>query len=660
MVAENTTRRVDIILSAKDNASVTLDRASMNVRRLKAEASESLVYGPAVKPRFGDFEQEARDIAAGKLRALRAAESREQLQLRARQILSDAPGQAPLRTVNRSADDQAIRDMMAQRIRSMREAARQARISEQANLLLFGPQGNGDSAARTAGEKVGQTYGKGFLETIKKNFGRGSAFQESAELLKGGGAFIGGRIAIEMETQAVDGLAEAFRKANEGTFEWNGEMIRSLPIMGNLIASSGHLYAELGKFLHLPEPVTAFLSGGFSLADKERARRAAEEQRVNRADEQQQKVESIRAFAQSANEGGRSSVNQRRLIGLTGEGAELEQNTQQTGSELDRIQAERDKLENATITTDKKILAERKAAMAALDEQSRQAILTSEANAAEIRKKYQKQREDDARDSEQRINSIKADMHQKALQAEGFTLAAQLEQLKDNYDQQIREINEAEKKKIEAAKSSGREQDIPAIAQQSTDQRKAVDEQYRQSANIAQQQANREAENEERTHAQQILDLRTKTAAEQLRLAGESTEAEQLELREGLQRRLAEIKDTADKEKLIHADRAKDIDRRAQEDASAAADEFNVNMERMRRENADKFAPDRPSALGESRLLTGTLGEAMTNPLMQPVERTAKATETVADVAKKINDGIARLVQLFPSLGNQPQVLTAN
>jgi hypothetical protein len=141
---------------------------------------------------------------------------------------------------------------------------------------------------------------------------------------------------------------------------------------------------------------------------------------------------------------------------------------------------------------------------------------------------------------------------------------------------------------------------------------------------------------------------------------GRNAEAEELELREGLQRRLAEIKDTADKEKLIHADRAKDIDRRAQEDASAAADEFNVNMERMRRENADKFAPDRPSALGESRLLTGTLGEAMTNPLMQPVERTAKATETVADVTKKINDGIARLVQLFPSLGNQPQVLTAN
>lgn len=589
MVAENTTRRVDIILSAKDNASVTLDRATMNVRRLKAEASESLVYGPAVKPRFGDFEQEARDIAAGKLRALRAAESREQLQLRARQILSDAPGQAPLRTVNRSADDQAIRDMMAQRIRSMREAARQARISEQANLLLFGPQSGGQSVARAAGEKVGQTYGKGFLEAIKKNFGRGSTFQESAELLKGGGAFIGGRIAIEMETRAVDGLAEAFRKANEGTFEWNGEMIRSLPIMGDLIASSGHLYAELGKFLHLPEPVTAFLSGGFSLADKESARRAAEEQRVNRADEQQQKVESIRAFAQSANEGGRSSANQRRLIGLTGEGAAIEQNTQQTGSELDRIQAERDKLENATITTDKKILAERKAAMAALDEQSRQAILTSEANAAEIRKKYQKQREDDARDSEQRINSIKADMHQKALQAEGFTLAAQLSQLKASYQEQIQEVANAEQKKIDAAKSSGRDQDVPAIQQEANSQRNALTDQYNQSAAIAQQQANRDAEEEERSHQQNLLDIQTRTAAERLRLQGRDAEAEQLELRAAHARRLQEIQDAADKEKLIHAEQSQDIQRRAEDDKAAENESFAVSLDAERKRRAKEF-----------------------------------------------------------------------
>jgi hypothetical protein len=659
MVAENTTRRVDIILSAKDGASPVLDRTTMNVQRLKAEANES-IFGPAVKPRFGEFEQEARDIAAGKLRAMRAAEERARLQERARAILDETtPQSTPLRVVNRSADDQAFRDAMAHRIRSMRETARQASINERVDVALFGGSQSA-KAAHAAGAEAGEGYSKGFIESIKKTFGRGSTFQESAELLQGGGAFIGGRIAIEMETRAVEGLTEALHKANEGTFEWNAEMIRSLPIMGDLIASSGHLYAELGKFLNLPEPVTAFLSGGFSLVDKENAKRAAETERVNRAVEQQQKIESIRSIAQNANEGGRSSADQRVLIGRTGEGQELEQNLQQTGSELDRIKAEREKLENATITTDKKIIAERAAAMAALDQEAREVLVTSEAKAAEIRKRYAKQREEDTKASEQRINDIRSDTHQKALQSEGFAFTAQLAQLKDNYDKQIREIDEGEKKKIEAAKSSGREQDIPTIQQEATNQRNALGEQYRQAANVAREQENRDAEESERQHAQAILDIRTKTAAENLRMMGRDAEAEQLELKAAYERRLAEIKANMDKEIQLHAERSDEIKRQAAEDAAAAKDEYSINSESARLKREKQFAPDAPSALGESRLLTGTLGEGATNPLIQPVERTAKASEKVADLMKQVDNKLADLVRLFPLLNNQPQVLAAN
>src|SRR6185312_11483437 len=91
-----------------------------------------------------------------------------------------------------------------------------------------------DSRNETA--KTDNTF-KGFLKSLKGDFGKGSALGQSLKLLAGGGAIAGLSLAtakFEEFTAKILELATATDRGSESFGEQFGELFRTLPIVGNL------------------------------------------------------------------------------------------------------------------------------------------------------------------------------------------------------------------------------------------------------------------------------------------------------------------------------------------------------------------------------------------------------------------------------------------
>lgn len=684
-MADNTTRRVDIILSAKDGASAVLDRAAMNVQRLKAEAGES--FGPAVKPRFGEFEQEARDIAAGRIRAMREAAKRANVRERANEIL-----------FGKSGDDSPQSNIAAgiQRELEKTESVR--------------------AVALRVGRRLGDETSRGFFESLKSGLGKQSTLKESLELLRGAGAIVGLSLAareVNNLTDAIIRFDRAMGDSSKSAGQLFEEAAASVPIYGQIWQAGRKIHDELTGEARIVESINRSVERQNTLLQAKDEIIKAAAARIKEEESQ------ARAFEQRTV-----------LAGLTGPAKEDAQRKFENGNDLSKIhgdeevfrkkiqddadakikdlqkqaekipeglgflesfsmgvpgsQSQRDNFEKLSADRQaeikdladkqKAIMAERDKALA--DSRRREGSLSAtasvaygaEQSAAENKRieESRKSAEDFRKASLARAEDMESQTRQKILQIQGRGLEAEVAQIREAGEKKKAELDKQSQDQIERmvqASPNGealRPYITEGVNKATAEERKSIEEDTRQQEQAAREQANRDTEESERTHQQNLLDLQTKTAAERLQLAGKDSEAEQLQLKESHLKRLQEIQDAADKEKLIHADRSKDIERRAQEDAAAENDSYGASLDAIKRRRDKEFAPDLPSALGESRLLTGNLGEGATNPLIQPTERTAKASESLVELNKKINDGIAKLITLIPQVVSQPQVLTAN
>lgn len=703
MVAENTTRRVDIILSAKDNASVTLDRASMNVRRLKAEASESLVYGPAVKPRFGDFEQEARDIAAGKLRALR-------------------------------------------------DAARRANVRERADEILFGGS-QAEKANQVAGAETAESFHGGFIERLKEKFGRGSTFQGSLELLKGGGALIGfsllGNI-LESSTEKAKEFAAALREGKLSAAELVVKFGEAVPLVSSFVTAGQNIrelitgeQAEIDRTLEFAKAIDAAIDANRRAGEAaakayedmasnaERMERAArlaalvgsesvramamgaEQDREGQITSQRDAaIESRRKAAEDAAKGLRAERSQIVNSGLLekpniGPGADadtIDLNSSFVGTQIkEKVKAYRE-AHNRLGTLNKQIDAITRSSdqdIAAIQREGQQQLEASrkqfraEREQSEYQRKLDQDEKSRQRESglsgigtaaDERVAEINRATQREYLISQGRLAEAEILGIRADFDRQRKALDEevaaareaeaeAERRKTAEYNRPGRtvesfqvQLDAYAEAQERTRTviantnrvKSALNEQQRVSELAAMAKAAQEKENMERTHQQAITDIRTKNAADNLRAMGLDAEAEELELRESHERKLAEIQANLDRETQLHADQREVLKQQAAESVAAENDNYRAKLVDIDRQQ-NKFAPDRPSALGESRMLTGGLGEGMTNALMQPTERVAKASEATAYTNKQIVDAVQAVVRILTAIPTQlPQVLSAN
>lgn len=92
-------------------------------------------------------------------------------------------------------------------------------------------------------ESVNESHG--VLETLKRSFGRGSAFQETGELLKGAGVVAGLTIAGEVLKNATGKAVELKNALVEGKMsggEMANEFAKSLPILGGIVEAGANIH----------------------------------------------------------------------------------------------------------------------------------------------------------------------------------------------------------------------------------------------------------------------------------------------------------------------------------------------------------------------------------------------------------------------------------
>lgn len=197
--------------------------------------------------------------------------------------LSGGNGAVPVSfpQVNRSAFDQAVRDRQAGMISAMRRAADRSRVMDAAREALFGPSAKGEmfgpflpdakdkgyrpgfgafmaeeakrklfgedgggssggSPGAVGGRAAADNYSSSFLNQLRSNFGRGSAFGMTAMALRGAGPIMGVTAAAEL----LKGLADGFSKMREMSNDTskNGadmamEFGKSVPILGRIFAA---------------------------------------------------------------------------------------------------------------------------------------------------------------------------------------------------------------------------------------------------------------------------------------------------------------------------------------------------------------------------------------------------------------------------------------
>jgi hypothetical protein len=85
---------------------------------------------------------------------------------------------------------------------------------------------------------------KGFLDSLKESFGRGSTLGQMAKLFAGGGAIMGLKFAtaeIAHMAEAGEHLATALRKGDGNAGELAQEFAKSIPIVGNLVAAGASI-----------------------------------------------------------------------------------------------------------------------------------------------------------------------------------------------------------------------------------------------------------------------------------------------------------------------------------------------------------------------------------------------------------------------------------
>lgn len=618
MIASAETRKIELILEGKDKASAVFSRASSNLKREAKEMQQA----------YAGFGGEGLLEKAG--------------------VSRKSGGRF-------SSGEQDVRDTLAGRIRAMRDSARRAQVQAEVNSRLFG-------------SPAGKTQGQLETERFKAAFDAGGI-----EGAKGGTRGVSAATKRKIREQE-ENYYKSLKEQTDG-LEKASKLIRGIGALG--------IVGEVGRVLQgVPDTIERFRENLRFGATKTQAFASAFADAIpvigDLAKGIKATMEAINdaRFGKSAEkqiEESKASDQQNRDIRDRLRDAKNAKNGQIIGAGREAGQGAEDSLRLAGLTGDKRSAMEARIALEAKlrdasalegsarglsstdaqDKVKAQAQRVREAAQAEFQDKLNKldseaMEKSLAQDEEhrQRIKQSQAQTQQEQLQQQGKFLEAKLSQIRDEYDNEVAEI---QKRQLEEQK--GMDPNDPRFAQ--ADKRasqalsEADDRQRAKEANVLQQDRIENAK-AERAHQNEVLNIRSAAAVERLRVAGREKEAERLELAAQLEQRLQQIKDNLADEISQHAENAPALRKRASEDAAAAREQFDVDVEAASARRDEQFRSRVSSGFtGESRLRTGATGEFQSPQLTE----TRKQTELVKKSNELIKDQNDKLGQLIAVLG---------
>jgi hypothetical protein len=663
-MADTTQRKVELIVSATDNASGTLAKVGQNARKMAQQiAAQPPVYGPAVKPRFDANEQSIRDEVAGRTKAMRDAATRarrnEEINRRLYGEPEKAAEQPAAKPARLSAFEQSVRNQQAEQINSMRKQAQNAKVSEEANRRLYGDKGPADEsdairsfANNLPGRRSGGKGGSGgsgggpkgpgggaedgWYKSLKES---GDGLENFTKVIKGVGD-LGVVSEIGRSLQKLPDAAEKYYaslRAGATKSEAAAEAFAdAIPVIGELAKG----FQAAGKFLY--DNVDA---QGRQKADA--ARKKEEQQDIKDAIyEKQQKQKIVRdeitnRFRDESKESSRAAALSRLIAtdlvkDQARKGAEFERD-----DALERITKEQNDVQR--LAPDKQDAARKQLQQRRLDaEQIYQDKLR------ELDRQMNEEEESAQRSHAGKLISDRGQNEQKKLELAYKFHEAAIASAQAEYEAEVRaaKATEVEELKVLADKGAAHQRYAETVAEAEKKKTNAIASEAQRQKEIAADLALAQ-----RDHNESIQEANNRIQQDRLRMGGHGREADELAAAEDLRAKLAKIE--RDKEASVRdatrsglPESEKDaIRQRAMEEAGIAQEEFDDATLRMKQERDARNRPSAPNVnRGDSRLLGyeqyGFMGSQAASKPADKVEQAAKDQKALLE---KINTGIATL-----------------
>lgn len=603
-MAETQKRRIDIQITGADNgASAAMkdvgqaaQKMAGDVQRASAAASSGAVNGPAVRGRF-------------------------------------------------DADTQLIRDKMAGRIRAMRDAGKRAQIEEQVNARIFGQPAApapglpaltdadfGRSASRYRAPIGGAGRNAGMLKSITQE---GEQLTRMANLVRGAGALA----VVSQFGQALQRLPELMEK-------WKERASVGVTVTENLATSIADAVPVIGDLAKGFKAVLDELSGA---ADLDRARKREEAYKKEVEGMKSRRDTARQPFLDAASRGAEEAGYRRKLVGKEGDDLVRAQAGVDLERELKEIEGVRAKVR--TMGDDQRLPAEAQLAQ-------REAVARAEHRAKldALDRASNKRTIEDARqvgefgaESAELLARKAEEARQLDLANQGRHLQAKLAALDAAAEQEIRALrkkHDEEEKALAADPVNGRGASSVRdnAAKRLEDETAAVRANQKRQRETMEEADRREREETETQHGRRMLDSQTDLVARRLAMEGKDQEAQQLLARRAYQKRLEDIHANLEEQVRAHKEREPELRQQAREQAEAAAQEYALTQEEIAAARADTFRVGLPGGVAADSPLKGLIGPlGLAGGAGSPADRTAKGVEKTNEHLAKLNKVMDRV-----------------
>lgn len=607
------TRRIDFILGAKDEATRVVKEATTRMKKELAEVSRASI----------PLASSASDRVA---------------------LAFPKP--------NRSADEQQIRDMMAGRMRAMRDAAKRASMQDEISRRLFGdPEPEKAKFDPSAAEGM-SAFGKSDASARGRAMARGGSdkdwykslkaqmdgFENIGKLMKGIGA-LGIVSEIGRAMQAVPAAIEKYKEAvSQGVHPVQAfaeGVANAIPVVGDLARG----------FQAVGESLRHSMYGDSFEQTKEKTRAEVQSQKEAR-EAQNAKNQARRGQLIGDADNASRDAGRRRALGMA------------TGAEKDRLSAQfeyEDKLRSADALYWKGGMVGKSEDKDRIQNAAKQQKIAAEQEyrqrLKEIDDKFNEQA--NAADGEFRRQAEKNDQEteQSKLDRAGNAVDARKAQRKREFDEIESELRARQSKALE-----GLDPNDPrfGMVTKAFDRAMQANNNRRAEADAADAQGQaRDLADYQRKNATENAQRNVSLAAQAARLEGRDRDATEIERKAKLQQSLDAIDQDAIEQKRQHAERSVEIDAQAAKDRKSAilgagldkveSDMRDAARARIRLDNVTGDTHSLSGAIGQGVAQANQAATATANPLAQAALEGNKLMSQMKSVMEQVRDAIAAL-----------------
>lgn len=567
-----------------------------------------------------------------------------------RQTYDLAPIQS--RNFTRNREEQDVRDAMARRIKAMRAASRRARAEEMAEERLFGqrmerelvePMKRFGGEAEKANAPIRNM--NDLLGSISKRLGFSAdgAAKLGAAMAIAASAARAFEVAADMSDWAVAKTPEESDRA-KGSL---AESLKRIPVAGRIGEASRRMHTNVAGDWS-PGNLLARATG--AQTDREVREHDLEMERLEKeAQKRQRVIEVIRAQADASARLAKQINDSLATKDMSATNAALfaaRRQLEQFKEELDRSMTARGS--RRMLEDEKDALQALRAMVAKAEQEHERSQQESLENQRRRRQRDADERASFARRSNARIQAINDESYVENLQRLGANAEARLEAIRRTTEREIQAVKDALAESLRNQELT--EEQRRAIVVTADREIAALRHRGELAMESAETDIRRRREDDEKQHAQRMLDIRSGLASDILRSAGKTAAAERAELDSQLQRTLSDINRRVEMDVRDNAEIADEIRRRGAEEARAVIDRYAFDLDAMQRRRQARYRPDMPGAIsGDTRLLTGRTG--LLGPLTEPTKQTAKNTRDAVTVMNQVRDEIRNLSASLSSGG---------